>query len=144
MIKMQEKNYEQLFLQAVSNKINSETDYKANYGGIRDYFPGHQFLKRQWKFVFVYKKYHLAELFIESYEKELADKIESVFDLYKDNIEFLVGHKLYLVPGTNNQVLQRLMFKLDYQNSELTLEERVQEYVHIFKKFKSTLELIFK
>jgi hypothetical protein len=140
---LQEANYEQLFLQAVSNKINSETDYTASYGGSRDYFVGYQFLKMNWRFVFVYKKYHHAELFIESYQKEFADKIQSVFDLYKDNIELLVGHKLHLVPGSRNPILLRLMIILDYQDSELTRDERVQEYVDIFKKFKSSLELIF-
>jgi hypothetical protein len=55
-----------------------------------------------------------------------------------------MGHKLHIVPGTKNPVLLRLMIKLDYQNSDLTIEERVQEYVDMFKKFKSMLELIFK
>jgi hypothetical protein len=144
MRKMKEINYEQRFLTAVSNKINVETDYTANYGGHRDYFVGYQFLKMNWKFVFVYKKYHEAEIFIESYERVFADKIQSVYDLYKDQIELLMGHELHLVPGTKNPVLLRLMIKLDYQNSELTLEDRVQEYVDIFKKFKCMLELIFK
>lgn len=104
---------------------------------------GYQYLKMNWRFVFVYINYHHAELFIESYQKELADKIQSVFDLYKDNIELLVGHKLHLVLGSRNPFLLRLMIKLDYQDSELTLDEKVQEYVDIFKKFKSSLELIF-
>ncbi|QTN00303.1 hypothetical protein ERJ70_13945 [Sediminibacillus dalangtanensis] len=141
---MQEKKYEQLFLQAVSNKVNIETDYTANYGGSRDYFVGYQFLNKNWKFVFVYKKYHCAELFIESYQKEFADKIQSVYDLYKDNIELLVGHKLRLVRGSRNPDLLRLMIKLDYQDSTLPLDERVKEYMSIFKRFKSSLELIFK
>lgn len=140
---LQQASYEQLFLKAVSNKINAETDYTANYGDSRNYFVGYQFLKMNWRFVFVYKKDHHAELFIESYQKEFADKIQSVFDLHKDNIELLVGHKLHLVPGSKNKVLVRLMIKLDYQGSELTLDERVQEYVEVFKKFKSSLELIF-
>ena len=144
MIVMQMRNYEQIFLEAISNKINAETDYTANYSGDRDYLVGHQFLKKKWKFVFVYKKSHQADIFIESYEKELADKIQSIFELFKDQIEFLVGHKLHLVPGLRNPVLIRLMIKLDYQDSELTIEERVKDYVHIFKKFKSSLELIFK
>jgi hypothetical protein len=84
---MKEVNYEHRFLTAVSNKINAETDYTANYGGQRDYFVGYQFLKMNWKFVFVYKKYHEAEFFIESYERVFADKIQSVYDLYKDQIE---------------------------------------------------------
>jgi hypothetical protein len=141
---MKELNDEQRFLTAVSNKINAETDYTANYGGQKDYFVGYQFLKMNWKFVFVYKKYHQTEFFIESYEGVYADKIQSVYELYKDQIEILMGHELHLVPGKKNSVLLRLMIKLDYQNSELTFEERVQEYVSNFKKFKSALELIFK
>ncbi|GGM40600.1 hypothetical protein GCM10011351_28500 [Paraliobacillus quinghaiensis] len=141
---MREEKYVKLFLKAVSNKINAETDYTANYNGSRDYFVGYQFLKMNWRFVFVYKKYHHAELFIESYQTEFADKIQSVFDLYKANIELLVGHKLHIVPGLKNRSLIRLMIKLDYQDSELSLDERVEEYVGIFKKFKSSLELLFK
>ncbi|WP_216773606.1 hypothetical protein [Metabacillus halosaccharovorans] len=141
---MQEGNYEKIFLQEVANKINVETDYTANYGGNKDYFVGYQFLKKNWKFVVVYKRYHQAELFIESYDQTFVDKIQSVYDLYQNQIESLVGHKLHLVPGARNPVLLRLMIKLDYQDCTLTLEERVQEFVNIFKKFKCSLELIFK
>jgi hypothetical protein len=128
------------FLQGVSDFISNQTDYTAHFGGKRDYFIGHQFLNKPWRFVFVYKKKdNAASMFIESYKPDIADYIKKTGEENLERLTEILGCHVELVPGSKNRNLMRLVAKIQFDEQQ-NLEECLELYNRTFVKFKNFLE----
>jgi hypothetical protein len=128
------------FLQAVSDFINTKTDYKARYGGKRDYFVGHQFLNIPWKFVFVYKKKdNSASIFIESDKTQAVELIKKISDNKLQALEDMLRCEVELIRGVKNIELFKLNVKIQFDKDQ-TLEECVNQFTTTFVKYKKFLE----
>jgi hypothetical protein len=127
------------FLQEVSNFINTQTNYKAHYGGKRDYFIGHQFLNIPWKFVFVYKKDNSASMFIESYKLQGTELIKKIFNNKHEKLKEQLGCDVELLQGSKNMDLFRLIVKIKFKSNQ-SFEDCVSQYTNTFVKYKQFLK----
>ncbi|MCP3027047.1 hypothetical protein [Halobacillus sp. A5] len=128
------------FLQAVSDFINSKTDYVASYGGKRDYFKGHKFLDYPWAFVFAYKKKeNKASMFVESTDEETVQMIQQIGEGYKSGLAEQFNAKVDFRPGVRNKSLLRLAVEIEYTDDQ-PLAERIDKFTNTFVKYKNFLE----
>ncbi|MFK4167302.1 hypothetical protein ACI2LM_13740 [Paenibacillus lautus] len=128
------------FLQEVSNFVNSQTNYSANYGGKRDYFGGRQFLNKPWNFVFTYKqKDSTAAMFIESEKPQGVELIKTIAEQKIAVLRELLRCEVELVQGVKNLELYKLVVKLKFNDTQ-TFDERISHYNETFVKLKRFLE----
>ena len=127
------------FLKEVSNFINTKTDYKASYGGKKDYFVGHQFLNIPWKFIFVKKKDNTASVFIESYKPKGVELIKKIAENKMEDLANMLGYEVELIRGVKNTDLYKLVVKLTFSENQ-SLEDSINQYTDTFIKYKQFLE----
>ncbi|MGI8314650.1 hypothetical protein [Halobacillus mangrovi] len=137
--RMAEKDVRE-FLQAVSDFINTNTDYTAKYGGVRSYFKGHKFIDLPWRFVFAYKKKNrTASMFVESFDQEAIEVMKYINENYLNKATERLGTDVSLVRGEKNASLFKLVVELLYTEHH-SQSDQIDKFNETFVKFKSFLE----